>query len=93
MLNVLGVIIAFIVIIFLIRRKFNFGLSLIIGSLIVGIFSIQAVNDFFKEIGGRGISATVSIDIDYEEDLKLIDVEQNAIKKAKDFLANAVSTF
>ena len=49
--------------------------------------------DFFKEIGGRGISATVSIDIDYEEDLKLIDVEQNAIKKAKDFLANAVSTF
>ena len=44
MLNVLGVIIAFIVIIILIRRKFNFGLSLIIGSLIVGIFSIQAVN-------------------------------------------------
>ncbi len=44
MLNVLGVIIAFIVIIILIRRKFNFGLSLITGSLIVGIFSIQAVN-------------------------------------------------
>jgi len=44
MLNVLGVIIAFIVIIFLIRKKFNFGLSLLMGSFIVGVFSLQAVN-------------------------------------------------
>ncbi len=43
MLNVLGVIIAFIAIIFLIRKKFNFGLSLILGSLILGIFSLQTI--------------------------------------------------
>jgi len=47
--------------------------------------------NFFKEIGGRGISATVRIDIDYEEDLKLMDVEKKAINKAKDFLVSAVS--
>jgi len=44
MLNLFGVIIAFVVIIFLIRKKFNFGLSLIIGSLIVGVFSLQEIN-------------------------------------------------
>ena len=43
MLNLLGVIIAFIAIIFLIRKKFNFGLSLILGSLIVGVFSLQEI--------------------------------------------------
>ena len=43
MLNVLGVIIAFLVIIFLIRKKFNFGASLILGSLILGIFSLQTI--------------------------------------------------
>ena len=40
MLNLIGVIIAFAVIIFLIRKKFNFGLSLILGSIIVAIFSL-----------------------------------------------------
>jgi len=43
MLNVLGVVIAFIAIIFLIRKKFNFGLSLILGSLILGFFSLQTI--------------------------------------------------
>ena len=43
MLNVVGVIVAFIVIIILIRRRFNFGLSLLIGSLIVGIFSLEVI--------------------------------------------------
>jgi hypothetical protein len=43
MLNLVGVIIAFIVIIILIRRRFNFGLSLLIGSLIVGAFSALEV--------------------------------------------------
>lgn len=43
MLNLIGVIVAFIVVIFLIRKKFNFGLSLIIGSLIIGIFSLQEI--------------------------------------------------
>ena len=43
MLNVLGVAIAFLVIILLIRKKFNFGLSLILGSLILGIFSLQTI--------------------------------------------------
>ena len=41
MLNLIGVIVAFVIIILLIYKKFNFGLSLIIGSLIVGLFSLQ----------------------------------------------------
>ena len=41
MLNLIGVIIAFIVILVLIRKKVNFGLSLLLGSLIVGIFSLE----------------------------------------------------
>ena len=43
MLNLIGVIIAFIVIIILIYKKINFGLSLIIGSTIVAIFSLSTV--------------------------------------------------
>ena len=41
MLNLIGVVVAFAVIIFLIRKKFNFGISIIIGSLILGLFSLQ----------------------------------------------------
>jgi len=44
MLNLIGIIVAFILIIILIRKKFNFGLSLIIGSLIVGVFSLQEID-------------------------------------------------
>jgi integral membrane protein (TIGR00529 family) len=44
MLNIIGVILAFIVIIILIRKKLNFGLSLFIGSLIVGVFSLQVIS-------------------------------------------------
>lgn len=44
MLNLIGVIIAFAVIIFLIRKKINFGLSLILGSIIVGIFSLMEID-------------------------------------------------
>jgi integral membrane protein (TIGR00529 family) len=43
MLNLIGVIIAFIIVIFLIRIKFNFGLSLIVGSFIVILFSITEI--------------------------------------------------
>jgi len=43
MLNLIGVILAFIVILILIRRKVNFGLSLFLGSLIVGVFSLQLI--------------------------------------------------
>ena len=43
MLNLIGVIIAFAVIIILIRKKYNFGLSLIFGSFIVAIFSLQEI--------------------------------------------------
>jgi integral membrane protein (TIGR00529 family) len=43
MLNLVGVIITFIVIIILIRRRFNFGLSLLIGSLIIGVFSLEVI--------------------------------------------------
>jgi len=44
MLNLIGVIVAFAVIIFLIRKKINFGLSLILGSIIVGLFSLQEIS-------------------------------------------------
>lgn len=43
MLNVLGVLIAFAVVILLIRLKVNFGISLIIGSVIIGLFSLQVI--------------------------------------------------
>jgi len=43
MLNLIGVIVAFAIIILLIRKKFNFGLSLILGSIIVGLFSLQEI--------------------------------------------------
>jgi len=44
MLNLVGVILAFIVILILIRKKLNFGLSLFVGSLIVGVFSLQVIS-------------------------------------------------
>ena len=43
MLNLIGVVIAFAFILLLIRKKFNFGLSLIMGALIVGIFSLREI--------------------------------------------------
>ena len=43
MLNLIGVIVAFITMIILIRKKINFGLSIIIGALIVGFFSLQTI--------------------------------------------------
>ena len=53
MLNLIGVIIAFVLVIYLIRKKFNFGLSLIIGSIIIAIFSLSDVPlmDVFKGFG------------------------------------------
>ena len=57
MLNLVGVIVAFIVIILLIRKKFNFGLSLILGSLIVGIFSLKTIN--LSDIGKAIVQATI----------------------------------
>ena len=44
MLNLIGVIIAFVIIILLIRKKINFGISLILGSIIVGIFSLGEID-------------------------------------------------
>lgn len=43
MLNLIGVIIAFVIILILIRKKINFGISLFIGSLIVGVFSLEVI--------------------------------------------------
>ena len=43
MWNLVGVIVAFAVIIILIRKRVNFGLSIILGSLIVGFFSLQTI--------------------------------------------------
>jgi hypothetical protein len=43
MLNLIGVIIAFAVILILIRKKINFGVSLLFGSLVVGVFSLQVI--------------------------------------------------
>ncbi len=52
MLNLIGVIIAFIVILILIRKKVSFGLTLLIGSLIVGVFSLGVIQplDILKTI-------------------------------------------
>jgi len=44
MLNLIGVIIAFIVILVLIRKKVNFGLTLLLGSTIIGVFSLQVIS-------------------------------------------------
>ena len=72
MLNLVGVILAFIVIIFLIRKKFNFGLSLLIGSLIVGIFSLQEVN--IMEIP-KAVSKALIYDFDKQVfDLQTIEL-------------------
>lgn len=57
MLNLVGVIVAFIVIIFLIRKKFNFGLSLILGSFIIGVFSLQIIG--LEDIGEAIVQATI----------------------------------
>jgi integral membrane protein (TIGR00529 family) len=68
MLNVLGVVIAFLVIILLIRKKFNFGLSLILGSLILGIFSLQ-------EITPIDIPKAFSTAIIYDFDKQIFDFQ------------------
>ena len=57
MLNLIGIVISFIIIIILIRKKFNFGLSLIFGSLIVGFFSLQIIS--LIDIRDAFIEATV----------------------------------
>ncbi len=57
MLNLVGVIVAFAIIIFLIRKKYNFGLSLLLGSTIVGIFSIGEIEPI--EIPRAFIEATI----------------------------------
>ncbi|DAC73397.1 MAG TPA: hypothetical protein DSN98_00510 [Thermoplasmata archaeon] len=44
MLNLIGVIIAFIVILVLIRKKISFGLTLLLGSLIIGVFSLEVIS-------------------------------------------------
>jgi integral membrane protein (TIGR00529 family) len=46
LLNLFGVFIAFFLIIYLIRKKFNFGLSLFIGSIILGIFSLESIEPY-----------------------------------------------
>ncbi len=43
MLNLLGALIAFFLVIFLIRKKWNFGISLLIGALVLGLFSLQEI--------------------------------------------------
>jgi len=44
--NLIGVFISFVFIIYLIRRKFNFGLSLLIGSIILSIFSLESIGPY-----------------------------------------------
>lgn len=50
--TLIGVLIAFILVIYLIRKKLNFGLSLIIGSIILAIFSLEttSINDILNRI-------------------------------------------
>ena len=44
MLNLIGVLISFTLVIILIRLKVNFGISLILGAFIIGLFSLQEIN-------------------------------------------------
>lgn len=44
LLSLCGIGVAFILVIYLIRKKLNFGLSLIIGSLVIGLFSLPKVS-------------------------------------------------
>ncbi len=50
--TLIGVSIAFLLVIFLIRKKYNFGLSLLAGSLILGLFSLQEISivDLFNAV-------------------------------------------
>jgi len=57
MLNLIGVVVAFILIIILIRRKFDFGVSLILGALVVGFFSLQTIG--LVDIRNAFIDATI----------------------------------
>ena len=44
MWNLIGVIVAFASIILLIRKRVNFGVSILIGALIVGVFSLETID-------------------------------------------------
>ena len=68
MLNLIGVIFAFVIIILLIRKKFNFGLSLIIGSIIVIIFSLP-------EIEPVEIPKAISKALIYDFDKQIFDFQ------------------
>ena len=68
MLNLIGVIIAFIIVIILIRKKFNFGLSLIIGSFIITIFSLSDIA--FTEIPKAYLKALI-----YDYDKSVFNLE------------------
>ena len=46
LLNLIGVVFAFCIIIILIRKKMNFGLTLLLGSLILGIFNLENLAPF-----------------------------------------------
>ena len=74
MLNLVGVIVAFTIIIFLIRKKFNFGLSLLLGSIIVGIFSIGEIEPI--EIPRAFINSTI---YSYESNQIVTDTIELAI--------------
>ncbi len=68
MLNLIGIIIAFVIIILLIRKKFNFGISLLIGSIVVIIFSIPEINI-------TDIPNTISKALLYDFDKKVYDFQ------------------
>lgn len=60
-LPLIGLCLAFIIVIILIRRKFHFGLSLFIGSLILGIFSLGNIDGV--DIG-KAILRAIIYDVD-----------------------------
>ncbi|MBN1861975.1 MAG: DUF401 family protein [Candidatus Thermoplasmatota archaeon] len=57
MLNLIGVVVAFVIILLLIRKKVNFGVSLFVGSIIVGVFSLQIIS--LVDIPKAMIEATI----------------------------------
>jgi len=56
-LPILGLCISFVVVIFLVRKKTNFGLSLFIGSLIVALFSLK--NTSISDIANAASNAVI----------------------------------
>ena len=99
MLNLIGVIVAFAVIIILIRKKLNFGLSLILGSLVIGVFSLQEIKpveipkamieaSFYSFKTKQIVTETVEKITNLNETVTTLKLELNEVKAALDSVSS-----